>query len=77
MSASQQLRILGGPVETIARTMKLVEDSLRESIRDPGELALRLTEIRRHVGQAVLDAYSYGRSEAVPVKHTPITTRDP
>jgi hypothetical protein len=66
MSASQQLRLIGGPVETIARTMQSIELSLRKSIKDEGELAVRLVEIRQFVGQAVLDGYSAGRREPLP-----------
>ena len=66
MSASQQLRLIGGPVETIARTMKSIESELRKSIADEGELTLRLMAIRQFVGQAVLDGYSAGRREPLP-----------
>lgn len=66
MSASQQLRLIGGPVETIARTMQSIELSLRKSIKDEMELSLRLMEIRQFVGQAVLDGYSAGRREPLP-----------
>lgn len=66
MSISQQLRLIGGPIETINETMRSVEQSLSKSIADPAERALRLSEIRRLVAQAVLDGYSAGRREPKP-----------
>jgi zinc protease len=43
--------------------MQSIELSLRKSIKDEGELAVRLVEIRQFVGQAVLDGYSGARLE--------------
>ena len=75
MSASQQLRLIGGPVETIARTMQSIKLSLRKSIKDEMELSIRLMEIRQFVGQAVLDGYSSGRREPLPALVPPAPER--
>jgi len=66
MSVSQQLRLIGGPIETINETMRGVEQSLSKSIADVGERAVRMAEIRQLVAQAVLDGYSAGRREPAP-----------
>lgn len=63
MSASQELRVHGGPVELINTAMVEVEKVLKDAAPEEGPRVVAHTILRRIVGQAVLDAYMAGKAD--------------
>ena len=77
MTASQQLRIIGGPTETLGRAFDAVRqeiDALREGRCSYDDA---MSASRRHIGQGVLDAYSAGKAEPREERPEPIALRKP
>lgn len=67
MSASQELQIQGGPVQSITTAVAELRTILKPLLPDAVTLEVTLLAMRRVVGQAVLDGYSAGRQDALRV----------
>lgn len=67
MSASQELKTHGGPIELINNAMAEVEKILRAAAPEEGPRIIAQTTLRRVLGQAVLDAYLCGKAEGKTV----------
>lgn len=63
MSASQELKVHGGPVDLINVAMAEAEKILKDAAPEEGPRVVARTLLRRVIGQAVLDAYQAGKAD--------------